>query len=179
MPPRPSRLPGARGTIYAVAATATLIFVVALLRQAMECNCTGSTLIAAGIQPVHAPSAGMAAVAGGAESGPRRGSAGLWDFRAAHGQDKWLMELYGFPQSEAAMRERVFIEAGLFDGYVGSNMYVLEKELGWRGLCFEPNRCVFLVACGLAFVAVHGMLGTRAHMLEIWAKGARWDAERR
>jgi FkbM family methyltransferase len=36
-------------------------------------------------------------------------------------------------------RNGFFLDFGAFDGQTISNTYVLEKELGWNGLCVEPN----------------------------------------
>src|SRR5262249_2062539 len=36
-----------------------------------------------------------------------------------------------------------FVEAGAADGIGGSSCYVLERELGWRGICIEPNDAFF------------------------------------
>lgn len=50
-------------------------------------------------------------------------------------QDRWVIE-------EVFRNRRwpgFFIEAGAADGVGASNTYVLEKTLGWKGICFEPN----------------------------------------
>ncbi len=37
----------------------------------------------------------------------------------------------------------VFVDVGAFDGVTGSNSLYFERELGWTGLCVEPNPDVF------------------------------------
>lgn len=74
---------------------------------------------------------------------PRQKSEGgpAVDFHAAHGQDKWLLDVIVF-SSRNFSRSRsqwTFVEAGAYDGLTGSNVATLEKNYGWRGLCFEPN----------------------------------------
>lgn len=66
-----------------------------------------------------------------------------WEFKAAHGQDYWLLMVLGWPGKEAELHDMTFIEAGAFDGITGSNMYAVEKNLNWRGVCFEPNKDLF------------------------------------
>ena len=48
--------------------------------------------------------------------------------------DRWVVE-YALPGREGG----VFVEAGASNGRDGSSCHVLEKELGWSGLCIEPN----------------------------------------
>src|SRR5579863_6165083 len=52
--------------------------------------------------------------------------------------DLWIRECV-FP----GLREGYFIEAGAGDGFNDSSCYILERELGWRGLCVEPNDTLF------------------------------------
>ena len=48
-------------------------------------------------------------------------------------QDKWAIEeIFSFKENG------YFIEIGAADGIHFSNTYVLEKELGWQGICIEP-----------------------------------------
>ena len=49
------------------------------------------------------------------------------------GQDAWVAECLQFK------RDGFFLDFGAFDGETISNTYSLEKELGWRGICVEPN----------------------------------------
>lgn len=48
--------------------------------------------------------------------------------------DRWIAEVV-FP----GLRAGYFLEVGAADGIVGSSCYVLEKELGWRGICIEGH----------------------------------------
>ena len=47
--------------------------------------------------------------------------------------DLWIRELV-FPNR----RDGFFVEAGAADGVGGSSCFVLERYLGWRGICIEP-----------------------------------------
>ena len=61
-------------------------------------------------------------------------------YASAHGQDRWI-EDYVLPF--LTERKGIFVEAGMFDGRTGSNMYLFEKKFQWNGLCFEPNSELF------------------------------------
>lgn len=50
------------------------------------------------------------------------------------GQDKFANETF-FKNK----RDGVFVDIGAFDGQVFSNSYFFEKNLGWKGICIEPN----------------------------------------
>jgi hypothetical protein len=52
--------------------------------------------------------------------------------------DVWIRECV-FP----GLRDGYFVEAGAGNGLNGSSCYILERELGWRGLCVEPNDSLF------------------------------------
>ena len=47
--------------------------------------------------------------------------------------DRFVLERV-FPER----RNGFFIEAGATNGINGSASYVMEKEFGWNGICFEP-----------------------------------------
>jgi len=49
-------------------------------------------------------------------------------------QDKYLNENIFKNKSNG-----VFVDVGAYDGIVASNTYFFEKELGWNGICIEPN----------------------------------------
>lgn len=53
------------------------------------------------------------------------------------GQDKWVVEFFH------GKRDGYFVDIGAYDGKQISNSYVLEKELGWNGLCIEPSIVMF------------------------------------
>ncbi len=56
------------------------------------------------------------------------------DYHSQIGQDKWVVEeIFNYA------RNGFFLELGASDGVIFSNTYVLEKELGWNGICIEPN----------------------------------------
>jgi hypothetical protein len=48
--------------------------------------------------------------------------------------DRWIAE-YIFP----GKRNGYFLEAGAANGQGGSSCYVLERQLGWTGICVEPH----------------------------------------
>lgn len=55
-------------------------------------------------------------------------------FYSQDGQDSFLYETYFKDKYKG-----VFVEIGAYDGIVLSNSYFFEKELGWTGICIEPN----------------------------------------
>ena len=59
------------------------------------------------------------------------------DFKSQVGQDEWVCA------SLNNKRGGYFIDVGACDGVWFSNTYVLEKELGWTGICVEPARTPF------------------------------------
>jgi hypothetical protein len=54
------------------------------------------------------------------------------------GNDLWIREIV-FPNR----RDGYFVEAGAADGVSDSSCYLLERQLGWRGICVEPNDYFF------------------------------------
>lgn len=58
----------------------------------------------------------------------------LFDYKSETLNDRWVIEKV-FP----GKRGGYFIEAGAASGHGASCTYLLEKELGWTGLCVEPN----------------------------------------
>ena len=52
--------------------------------------------------------------------------------------DKWIAEEV-FPGT----REGFYVEAGACNGVGCSSTYVLEKELGWKGVLVEPDPIFF------------------------------------
>lgn len=62
----------------------------------------------------------------------------LYEYHNETRNDRWIIE-HVFP----GKRNGYFIEAGAAGGIDGSCCYVLEKELGWTGICVEPNSTFF------------------------------------
>jgi FkbM family methyltransferase len=54
------------------------------------------------------------------------------------GQDKYLNEKLFKGKTNG-----VFLDIGANDGISYSNSYFFEKELGWKGICFEPLKSAF------------------------------------
>lgn len=54
------------------------------------------------------------------------------------GQDKYVNEHFFHNKKNG-----VFIDIGAHDGITYSNTYFFEKELGWKGICFEPIKTLF------------------------------------
>ena len=48
--------------------------------------------------------------------------------------DRWIIE-YVFP----GKRNGYFLEAGAANGRIASSCYLLERKLGWNGICIEPH----------------------------------------
>ncbi|MCK4934666.1 MAG: FkbM family methyltransferase [Simkaniaceae bacterium] len=55
-------------------------------------------------------------------------------YYSQYGQDKYVYETFFKDQPSGT-----FVEIGAYDGIILSNTYFFEKELGWKGLCIEPN----------------------------------------
>lgn len=53
------------------------------------------------------------------------------------GQDKWVHSIHG------NKKDGYFIELGACDGLYYSNTLFFERELGWNGICIEPNDMYF------------------------------------
>ena len=58
-------------------------------------------------------------------------------FFSQNGQDKFIVDLF------KEKREGIFMDIGSYDGVNFSNTFYLEKELGWSGICVEPNPIVY------------------------------------
>ena len=54
------------------------------------------------------------------------------------GNDLWIRECV-FPGKQGGY----FVEAGAADGVSNSSCYLLERKLGWSGICVEPHRGFF------------------------------------
>lgn len=57
------------------------------------------------------------------------------------GQDAWAAECLRF------RRQGFFLDFGAFDGTSISNTLALERDLGWRGICVEPNPRYYPALC--------------------------------
>jgi len=59
-------------------------------------------------------------------------------YYSQHSQDRFVDNflLHG-------RRDGVFVDVGAYDGVALSNTYYFEKELGWSGICIEPNPVAF------------------------------------
>ena len=55
------------------------------------------------------------------------------NYKSQIGQDKYVSEFFN------NKRNGYFIELGATNGISLSNTYYLEKDLGWKGICIEPN----------------------------------------
>jgi FkbM family methyltransferase len=62
-------------------------------------------------------------------------------YKSHVGQDAWVAGI--FNQRAGGY----FLDFGAFDGEQISNTYYLEKQLGWRGICVEPNPTFYPVLC--------------------------------
>lgn len=59
------------------------------------------------------------------------------EFKGQVGQDKWVCEFFNYK------RDGFFLDIGAYDGVFLSNTFVLEKELGWNGICVEPASGIY------------------------------------
>ena len=55
-------------------------------------------------------------------------------YYSQYGQDKFINEILLKYQVLG-----VFVDVGAYDGIIGSNTYFFEKNMGWDGICIEPN----------------------------------------
>ena len=60
------------------------------------------------------------------------------EFFSQYGQDMFIVE-----QLFRGMRGGFFVDIGASDGITLSNTYYLERNLGWTGICFEPNPAAY------------------------------------
>jgi FkbM family methyltransferase len=63
------------------------------------------------------------------------------NYQSHIGQDAWVAECLDFKH------DGFFLDFGAFDGVTISNTYALEKDLGWRGICVEPNPRYYPQVC--------------------------------
>lgn len=55
------------------------------------------------------------------------------NYKSQAGQDDFVNRVF-FHDKKGGF----FLDIGAHDGVSGNNTYVFEKELGWKGICFEP-----------------------------------------
>jgi len=82
------------------------------------------------------------------------------------GEVKWLLENVKFP------KHGYFVDIGANDGVTDSNSYYFEKELGWDGVCVEPDPRVFTALrknrkCECLFFAVGPHPSARFYLSEL------------
>lgn len=58
----------------------------------------------------------------------------MMEFVSQAGQDKWICEYFNYKKNG------YFLDIGAHDGTWLSNSLYLEKELGWYGICVEPDK---------------------------------------
>jgi FkbM family methyltransferase len=63
------------------------------------------------------------------------------EFVSHIGQDKWVCDTF------QNLRNGYFLDFGAFDGTTISNTLILERELGWTGICVEPNPTYYPALC--------------------------------
>jgi FkbM family methyltransferase len=65
----------------------------------------------------------------------------MMTYRSHIGQDQWVAEVLKHK------RGGFFLDFGSLDGVLTNNTYVLETELGWNGICVEPNPTYYPEVC--------------------------------
>jgi len=81
-------------------------------------------------------------------------------YRSHIGQDRWVSEVL------RKKRGGYFLELGALDGVTASNTYWLEHQLGWNGLCVEPNPAYFKILCSKrSCIAVNRALWTESNIV--------------
>src|ERR1700683_1588386 len=87
-----------------------------------------------------------------------------FNYESETANDRWIAE-YVFPGN----RNGYFLEAGAANGRNGSSCYVLERELGWTGICVEPHDEFFRHLAGTRPNSVHEnvCLAGKARMVEV------------
>jgi hypothetical protein len=85
-----------------------------------------------------------------------------FDYQNETINDRWIVE-YIFPGKQNGY----FLEAGASNGRAGSSCYILEKHLGWTGICVEPHDDFFreLVLTRPNSIHENVCLGSRASVV--------------
>jgi Methyltransferase FkbM domain len=89
-----------------------------------------------------------------------------FDYHNETANDRWIAECI-FPGKQNGY----FLEAGASNGEAGSSCYVLEKHLGWTGICVEPHDDFFskLVATRPNSIHENVCLGGKARVVSFIA----------
>jgi len=83
-------------------------------------------------------------------------------YHSQHAQDRFVDKflLHG-------KRDGIFVDIGAYDGVALSNSYYFENELGWSGLCIEPNPAAYgRLTQNRKSVAINCGVGARDDALE-------------
>ena len=62
-----------------------------------------------------------------------------FDFYGEARQDEFIYKTFFFKKEEPG----IFVDVGSHNGVTHSNSFFFEKELGWNGICIEPNPFLF------------------------------------
>ena len=68
----------------------------------------------------------------------KRKARNSFEYLGQKGQDKWVIE-----EALPDLRDGYFVDLAATDGVFMSNTKVLECQLGWTGICIEPNENYF------------------------------------
>ncbi len=83
-------------------------------------------------------------------------------YHSQHSQDRFVDKFLLH-----AKRDGVFVDVGAYDGIALSNTYYFEKELGWSGICIEPNPLAFeSLSQNRKCVSLNCGVGAREELLE-------------
>ena len=81
------------------------------------------------------------------------GSGGAMPYASQYGQDEWVVE-----EVYPLKRDGFYVDVGAVDGKLLSNSVVLERALGWRGICVEPSSAYETLAAERSCNAVRACL---------------------
>ena len=81
------------------------------------------------------------------------GSGGAMPYASQYGQDEWVVE-----EVYPLKRDGFYVDVGAVDGTLLSNSLVLERALGWRGICVEPSSAYETLAAERSCTAVRACL---------------------
>lgn len=76
------------------------------------------------------------------------------NFYSQHQQDEYVYNNFFKDKKDG-----IFLEIGAYDGVALSNSYFFEKELGWKGICVEPQKNKFdLLVKNRSCICVNGCI---------------------